>query len=105
MNLVQLFKGFSDPVRIRIVHLLLHKGELCVCHITDALALPQSTVSRHLNTLKSCGLVTAKRRGKWVYYRMVESGEVAAIADLIRNSGLTDGQFKQDLSRLKDRSC
>jgi len=102
MDLIQLFKGLSDPVRLRIVHLLCRKEELCVCHLTEALSLPQSTVSRHLNTLRSCGLVEADRRGKWVYYQMkIEDAHVKKITDLIRISSIDDNQLQNDLSNLK----
>ncbi|MDQ6986796.1 MAG: metalloregulator ArsR/SmtB family transcription factor [Mariprofundaceae bacterium] len=103
--LLQLFKGLSDPVRLRIAHLLAHSGELCVCHITDALSLPQSTVSRHLNTLKHCGLVVAERRGKWVYYCLMDSDDVTTIAKLIKSSPISDGQFEKDISELKKSTC
>lgn len=106
MCLLPLFKGLSDPVRLRIAHLLTQRRELCVCHITEALALPQSTVSRHLNTLRQSGLIVAERRGKWVYYSLLNSHEhVAAIAGMIRSSALNDTQLQQDLLNLKDSTC
>jgi len=106
MDLIQLFKGLSDPVRLRIAHLLSQRGELCVCHLTDALSLPQSTVSRHLNILRSCGLVEADRRGKWVYYQMKDEDDyVATITDLIRTSSIDDIQLQNDLYQLKNASC
>ncbi len=105
MSLVPIFKGLSDPVRLRIAHLLAQKKELCVCHITDALSLPQSTVSRHLNTLKNCGLVLAERRGKWVYYNMARTDEITAIADMITNSAVSDQLLQADLANLKESTC
>jgi ArsR family transcriptional regulator len=106
MNLLHLFKGLSDPVRLRIAHLLTQRDELCVCHLTDALSLPQSTVSRHLNTLRNSGLVEAERRGKWVYYRMLGSNNhVEAISKLIRSSAVSDEQLQSDLAKLKESIC
>jgi len=106
MELLHLFKGLADPIRLRIAHLLTQKDELCVCHLTDALSLPQSTVSRHLNILRNSGLVEAERRGKWVYYRMLHAdAHVHAIAELIRNSAVADDQLQQDLENLKESIC
>jgi len=106
MDLLQLFKGLSDPVRLRIAHLLIQQDELCVCHLTDALSLPQSTVSRHLNTLRNAGLVTAERRGKWVYYRLHDANEpIKVISDLIRHNASSEEQFQRDLSKLKESTC
>jgi len=105
MSLLPLFKGLSDPVRLRIAHLLAQREKLCVCDITDALSLPQSTISRHLNTLKHCGLVVAERKGKWVYYYMTSADDVRIIADLIRNASLSDALLQQDIARLKESNC
>lgn len=67
-QLSQFFKCLSDPVRLRILNLLFHRDDICVCDIVSSLALPQSVVSRHLAYLRKHGLVTAERRGNWQYY-------------------------------------
>ncbi len=106
MNLCHMFKGLSDPVRLRIAHLLVQRGELCVCHLTDVLQLPQSTVSRHLNILRNSGLVDSERRGKWVYYRFVNNEtQVIALADMLRKGGASDSQLQRDLAGLKKPVC
>ena len=64
-----MFRAFSDRTRLRILHLLL-PGELCVCHIVDALDLPQPKVSRHLAYLRRTRLVLARKEGLWNYYRL-----------------------------------
>ncbi|HVX11365.1 MAG TPA: metalloregulator ArsR/SmtB family transcription factor [Pirellulales bacterium] len=69
----QLLKALADPVRLRILHLLLDTEEICVCHIHEALELPQPTVSRHLAYLRKHGLVTTRKEGQWVYYRMAKA--------------------------------
>lgn len=66
----RLFQAFADPVRLRILHLLSGADEVCVCHLHEALDLPQPTVSRHLATLRSSGLVATRKAGLWVHYRM-----------------------------------
>ena len=65
----RLFKALSDEDRVRIVALLTH-GELCVCHVEEALAQSQPSVSRHLAMLRAAGIVESTRRGNWVYYRL-----------------------------------
>ncbi len=69
IDISDIFKTLSDPTRLRIL-VLLTKGELCVCDITDILNLPQSTVSRHMSRLKLTGLVLDTRKGKWVFYKL-----------------------------------
>ena len=65
----RLFKALSDPDRIRIVALLTH-GELCVCHVEQALQDSQPSVSRHLAMLRAAGVVESRREGNWVYYKL-----------------------------------
>lgn len=67
----ELFKAFADPVRLRLLSLLAG-GEVCVCHLHEALELPQSTVSRHLAYLRKRGLVVGRKEGLWVYYRLAK---------------------------------
>lgn len=64
-----LFKALSDETRLRLLALLA-EGELCVCELTAVLALPQSTISRHLAYLRHAGLVEDRRQGVWMYYRL-----------------------------------
>ena len=54
--------------------LLIGDRELCVCDIMAALDLPQSTVSRHLSSLRNAGLVVDRRQGVWMNYRISQKG-------------------------------
>jgi ArsR family transcriptional regulator, arsenate/arsenite/antimonite-responsive transcriptional repressor len=75
MNTVEdYFKGLADINRLRIINLLLN-GELCGCDIQYVIGASQSNVSRHLAYLKKSGLVSDRRVGYRVYYRLVESGK------------------------------
>jgi ArsR family transcriptional regulator len=70
-ELAAFFKALADPTRLRILTLLAG-GEICVCHVHDALRLPQPTVSRHLAYLRRTGVVARRRDGLWVHYRIAE---------------------------------
>lgn len=59
--------------------LLLASGELCVCEITEALQLPQSTVSRHLSNLKNAGWLDDRREGVWIYYKLRDDGASSGV--------------------------
>jgi len=65
----RMFKALSDETRLRILSLLTC-GERCVCDLMTVLELPQSTVSRHLATLRNVGWVAGRRQGLWMYYRL-----------------------------------
>lgn len=73
MDAVSLFKALSDPTRLRCIALLSTHDELCVCELTHALALPQPKVSHHLGTLRKAGLVSDRKAGLWIYYRLNEA--------------------------------
>jgi len=62
-------RAISDQTRIRILKML-QPGELCVCQITAILGLAPATVSKHLSLLKIAGLLSQRKRGRWVYYRL-----------------------------------
>ncbi len=66
----KLFKALSDPTRLRCLTLLTSYEELCVCELTHALALPQPKVSHHLAALRKAGLVSDRKQGLWIYYRL-----------------------------------
>ncbi len=67
----RLLKAFADPVRLRLLNLLSgDREEVCVCHLHEALALSQPTISRHLAYLRKHGLVVGRKEGLWVYYRL-----------------------------------
>ena len=65
------FKALGDPVRLQLMSMIASApgGEACVCDLTPAFDLTGPTISHHLRTLREAGLVTAERRGTWVYYR------------------------------------
>jgi ArsR family transcriptional regulator, arsenate/arsenite/antimonite-responsive transcriptional repressor len=54
--------------------------EVCACKLADALDLAPSTISHHMSALVKAGLVSATRRGLWVYYRL-EREALARIAE------------------------
>ncbi len=64
-----LLRAFSDPTRLRILHLLLG-GEICVGDLESVLGLPQSTTSRHLAYLRRKRLVAARQAGHWAFYAL-----------------------------------
>jgi len=65
-----LFSSLQNDTRLRCLMLLLGNEELCVCELTHALGLAQPHVSRHLALLREGGLVSDRREGLWVYYRI-----------------------------------
>ena len=67
----QLFRALSHPVRLRILDILAHQ-EACVCHLTAILGQRQPYVSQQLATLREAGLVTDRREGTLISYRVAD---------------------------------
>lgn len=62
-------KALAEPVRVQLLDVLRrHGAPLCQCELAPILALPQSTLSHHVNTLVRAGLVEVERRHRWAYY-------------------------------------
>lgn len=71
-DLAELFRVFGDTTRIRILYAL-SENELCVCAIAELLNMQQSAISHQLRILKQAKLVSSRREGKTVFYRLADS--------------------------------
>ena len=63
-------KALADRSRVRVVAVLLRHKELCLCQIVELLRLATPTVSRHMAVLQAARLVSSRKYGRWVYYRL-----------------------------------
>ncbi|GJF08271.1 transcriptional regulator [Mycolicibacterium cyprinidarum] len=72
-EIVHKLKALADPVRLRLFSAVASHsgGEACVCDVSQGLEVSQPTISHHLKVLREAGLLTAQRRGSWVYYAVV----------------------------------
>ena len=68
-NEAEIFAAMSHPSRLEILHLL-RDGESCVCHIQAMLEHRQAYISQHLNILRQAGLITSRKEGLRVYYKL-----------------------------------
>ncbi len=62
-------KALGDDTRLNIISFLMN-GEKCVCEIFPCVKRTQSTVSIQLNILERAGVISSRRDGKWVYYKI-----------------------------------
>jgi len=68
-DLLELLKTIAEANRLRII-CFLKKKERCVCEIVEALDIPHNLASHHLKALKSAGLLTNIRKGKYIFYKI-----------------------------------
>lgn len=71
-ELAELLKALSHPVRLCIVRGLMRKKKCNVSYMQECLDLPQSTVSQHLQKLRSAGIVATERNGLEVNYVLAD---------------------------------
>jgi ArsR family transcriptional regulator len=96
------FKALADSTRLRILGLLL-AGEVCVCHIHEALRIPQPKASRHLAYLRRAGLVTARRAGTWMHYQLAELPDpvMSVVQQSVTHALQHQAIVRKDLERLE----
>ena len=67
-----MFKLLGDQTRSRLLFALLEAGELCVCDLAAATGTQEATVSQSLRMLRASGVVTGRREGRLVFYRLLD---------------------------------
>jgi ArsR family transcriptional regulator len=75
-DLEEFFLALSDGTRLRLLNLM-RGGEVSVGYLSDELDQSQPKISRHLAYLRSAGLVETRRDGKWIYYHISPSSQLA----------------------------
>jgi DNA-binding transcriptional ArsR family regulator len=80
------FSALGDTTRLKILKII-EDEELCSCEVMAALELTQPTTSHHLGILERAGLLTSKRKGKWVFYRIANSKIHALISKSLDLAG------------------
>ncbi len=76
-------KAMAHPVRIRILEILRHSDEVSVAELQAQAGADVANISQHLAVLRGGGIVTARKAGLNVLYRVREP-EVFAILDALR---------------------
>ncbi len=73
-DLATLFAVLSDPTRLQVLYALLRApaGELCVCDLAAGLGRDDTTISHQLRVLRSHRIVSMRKVGRIVYYRLVD---------------------------------
>ncbi len=74
-------RALGDPTRLRIAAAFLAGDELCVCDTAWIVGATQGLVSHHLRRLRSAGVVTSRRDGRMVMYRL--SGRGRAVLSVL----------------------
>jgi DNA-binding transcriptional ArsR family regulator len=68
-----LFKILANDTRIRVLHHIIRSGEATVTDLANALGMKPQAVSNQLLRLSDVGMVSSRREGNNVYYRVVNA--------------------------------
>jgi ArsR family transcriptional regulator len=100
------FAALADRTRLRLLNLM-RGGEVCVCFFAETLGTNNPKISRHLAYLKRANLVTARRDGKWMHYRINRPTDQSAanILDELLASLARDKEMQRDLRNLVNVCC
>ena len=100
------FSALADQTRLRLLNLM-RDGEVCVCFFAETLGTNNPKISRHLSYLKRAGLVTGRRDGKWMHYRinMPTDPQAKAVFDATMNMLRANPEMDSDRRRLSDVCC
>jgi len=107
----RLFKSLADETRLKILWLLMGQEELCVCDIMGVLGITQSKASRHLRYLFNAGLVTDRREGLWMYYRISvafgsrEGKQLQMLREMLAAQPAAQALNRQLQQWLREKSC
>ena len=99
-----LYSAIAHEIRLRCLLLLLEHDELCVCEMTYAIGAAQPTISRHLAHLREVELVSDRREGLWIHYRINAElpGWVTNVLQETADGVRGVAPFTEDLAVLKN---
>lgn len=82
-GIADVFDLLSDPSRVRVLFALLGSGELCVCDLAEMVDMSPSALSHALRLLRTAGVVTNRRDGRMMRYRLADS-HIRLLLDVTR---------------------
>ena len=105
-NMDRFFRAFADHTRLRLLNLM-RGDEVCVCFFTEILGTHQPKISRHLAYLRRAGIVSARRQGQWMHYRIIEpqNADAARVLKDIMFWLANDKQMQRERERLEKICC
>lgn len=105
-NIELLFKALADYTRLRLINLM-GNDEVCVCFFVEVLKTNQPKISRHLAYLRRAGVVSSRRDGKWIHYRLIDPPDpyAARIFQEVRTWLDNAPAMQRDRARLMKICC
>ena len=105
-NFERFFQALGDNTRLRLLNLM-GDQEICVCYFVEILGQSQPKISRHLAYLRNAGIVSTRRDGKWMHYRiaMPPNEGAAKVLRQILESFKEEKTMQADRAKLSKACC
>jgi len=81
-ELEDLFKILANDTRLRLLHTLARVEEMCVCDLANAVEMTPQAISNQLQRLSDRGIVSTRRSGTMIYYRVIDH----CVVDLLQKA-------------------
>ena len=99
----KLLQVISPEPRLEIL-LAIGAGEACVCHLEANLGYRQAYISQQLMALREAGLLSTRRDGKYIFYRL-EKPDIMEMVELASRVAGLDVSANGDRTSLSRSSC
>jgi ArsR family transcriptional regulator, arsenate/arsenite/antimonite-responsive transcriptional repressor len=96
--------AIASPSRLAIL-LAIGTGEACVCHLETALGWRQAYISQHLMALRKADILSDRRDGRYVYYRLKNVSLLEFITSAALLSGLTAESITELVNKRTYPAC
>ena len=103
LQVSELLQVVSPQTRLEII-LAIGMGEACVCHLEAVLKQRQAYISQHLMALREAGVISARREGRYIFYRLERPAVLALVQQAMRIAGQSPDALQESM-RLAAQGC
>lgn len=96
---IEIIKATAEKNRLRIL-MMLTLRPLCVCEIDSILGIALSTISAHLKQMRSAGVISSEKDGRWVIYRLSDDPLVESVMKDIKACLNNDPEIAADAAKV-----
>lgn len=102
MIISETFKTLGDETRLRILNLIF-RHELCACLIEETLGLLQPNASKHLNRLKTAGIIKCRKVSQWCFFSISDDfkNRYGKLYEFLQREWAQEGQYSDDAEKLE----
>jgi ArsR family transcriptional regulator len=81
-RLLEIFRALADPTRFEMLRMMREQGELACTACLGKFGVSKSTISYHVRTLRTAGLIKIRKEGSYYHYSLDEARVTAVFPEL-----------------------